>query len=139
MLKSTIKRGNVLSWRIAAIAVALLMLAACTTASYHQSQTSLQTAEQAITNARQVGVADYAPLLLSDARKELADARIAFQRGNTTEAQRLAELSFAGTTLAVAKTELIKAQAVNDEMQKNIDTLKQKTQHKTELKKREIQ
>lgn len=86
---------------------------------------ALQAAQLAIESAEQARVADYAPTELRDAREDLAAARTAVQDEDMLLARRLAEQSRANAELASAKAEEAKARAVNDEMQKGIDALKQ--------------
>ena len=47
------------------------------------------------------------------------------------EARRLAELSRLDADLATARANIAKAQAINDEIQKGIDTMKQEMQRNT--------
>lgn len=91
----------------------------------------LQAAESAITRAEQARVADYASLELSQARSKLQAARAAVIQEDMVLAQRLADESRVNAELAFARAEMIKAKAVNDEMQKSIDTLKQEMSRQT--------
>ena len=121
------KRGRGrLSLRLSGAMTGLLMLAAC--ASTPPPTAALQAAELAIANAEQARVADYASLELSEAREKLSAARSAVEQKKMSLAQRLAEQSRVDADLASAKAEAAKAKAVNDEMQKSIDTLKQEMQ-----------
>jgi hypothetical protein len=115
--------------RLAGTAVAgLLLLAAC--ASAPQPPTAaLQAAELAIANAELTRVADYAsPELMNAAREKLTAARSAVQQEQMGLGQRLAEQSRVDAELASAKAEAVKAKTINDEMKKNINTLKQEMQ-----------
>jgi putative hemolysin len=105
----------------------LLVLMGCASAPSPPTQ-QLQAAELAIGNAEKARVADYASPELSEARDNLAAARNAVEQENMGLAFRLAEASQANAELATAKAEAVKARAVNDEMQKSIDTLKQEMQ-----------
>lgn len=108
-----------------AIATTLLVLAtACATVALPPDQ-ELQAAELAITNAEQARVADYASPELNQAREKLASARSAVESEEMELARRLAHESRVSAELASAKTEVLKAQAVNTEMQQSITTLKQ--------------
>ena len=89
---------------------------------------ALQAAQLAIGNAEQARAAEYAPAELSMARQELASARTEVERQNMIFALRLAEQSRAGAELASARTEASKATAVNAEMQKSTDAMKQEMQ-----------
>lgn len=108
-------------------AVSLLMLGACATAPQPPTQ-ALQAAELAIANAEQARIADYASPELGEARENLTAARNAVQQKHMVLAQQLAEQSRVNAELASAKAESAKAKAVNDEMRKSTETLKQEMQ-----------
>ncbi|MGK2915172.1 MAG: DUF4398 domain-containing protein [Porticoccaceae bacterium] len=125
LLKGKQDRGSFL--RVATAVVGLLTLAACASAP-QPPNLALQAAEIAIANAEQARIADYASPELSQAREKLTAARAAVQREEMVIAQRLAEQSRVDAELAAAKSALVKAGTVNDEMQKGTDTLKQEMQ-----------
>lgn len=111
----------------AVVVASLLLLAAC--ASKPLAPTAaLNAAEQAITTAEQTRIPDTVSPELGSARDKLAAARAAVAAEKMEAAQRLAEQSRADAELATAKSQAIKARAVNDDMQKSIDTLKQEMQ-----------
>jgi hypothetical protein len=107
-------------------AVSLLSLAAC--ASTPPPNEALQAAELAISTAEQARVADYASPELVEARQKLSAARDAVHEEKMQDAQRLAEQSRLDAELATAKTAVFKAKTVNEDMQKNTETLKQEMQ-----------
>jgi hypothetical protein len=116
---------------LASVAIAgTLALAACA-ATPQPPTRALQAAELAIANAEQVRVSEYAAEDLNQARKKLTAARMAVRNEQMVNAEYLAEESRVHADLAIARTEEIKAKAVNDEMQKSIDTLKQEMQRNT--------
>jgi pyruvate/oxaloacetate carboxyltransferase len=88
----------------------------------------LQAAELAIATAEQARVADYASPELGEARDKLTSARTAVAKKEMLAAARLAEQSRADAELATAKAEAAKAQAVNDELHKGVNTLEQELQ-----------
>ncbi len=104
-------------------ALGLVMLAGCATEP-PSPQAALQAAELAIADADQARVADYASLELTEARSKLNAARSAERQEKMVLALRLAEQSEVEARLASAKAEMLKEQAVNDDMKDNIDTLK---------------
>ncbi|MBK1673321.1 DUF4398 domain-containing protein [Ectothiorhodospira shaposhnikovii] len=125
-IKSTPSRA-IPSLRLTAATTGLLMLVAC--ASTPPAPThALQAAETAITSAEQARVADYASIELNEARENLAAARRAVQDEDMTRAERLAEQSRVNAELASAKARLMKARAINEEMEMSIDVLKQEMQ-----------
>lgn len=89
---------------------------------------ALQAAELAIANAEQARVADYAAPELGEAREKLTAARVAVAEKDMKKASLLAEKSRADAELAIAKSQAAKAQEVNDELNKNINTLQQELQ-----------
>lgn len=107
----------------------MLILSAC--ASTPVPQAALQAAELAITNAEQARVADYAAPELGEARSKLTAARTAVQEEDMVLAERLAEQSRLGAELAIARAEVAKTKAVNDEMQKSTDVIQQEMQRNT--------
>jgi hypothetical protein len=116
------------SLKLATAAAGLLALAACATTPPAPPTAALQAAQLAIANAEQARAAEYAPVELSLARDELASARAEVQRENMILALRLAEQSRAGAELASARTEASKAAAVNAEMRKSTEAMKQEVQ-----------
>lgn len=110
--------------RLATICAGILLLAACASAPLPPTQ-QLQAAELAITNAEQARVADFAAEDLNRAREKLTAAKTAVQQEDMVHAAYLADEARVSAELASARTEMLKARAVNEEMQKSIDTLKQ--------------
>lgn len=110
-----------------ALLIVVAGLSAC--ASTPMPPTSeLQAAEMAIASAEQGQVADYALPELNDARKKLDAAKVAVSNEDMVLATYLATESTAVAQLASARAEMLKAKAVNDEMQDSIDTLKMELQ-----------
>jgi ribosome-associated translation inhibitor RaiA len=112
--------------RLQQASVLLILIAglvACASAPLPPTS-ELQAAELAIASAEQDQVANYALPELNDARKKLDAARIAVSKEDMKLATYLATESEADAQLASARAEMLKAKAVNDEMQKSIDTLK---------------
>lgn len=110
--------------RLATLGTFLFTLIACA-ATPVPPAAELQAAELAITGAEQARVADYASPELNQAREKLDAARTAVQQEDMLLARHLADESRVSAELASAKTEMLKARAVNEEMQQSIDTLKQ--------------
>lgn len=115
-------RGSPLPFAL--VAAALLALAGCATAPKPPVE-ALQAAESAISNAEQSRVADYAFADLTTARQKLVLANTAVRNERMMQAEYLAIESRAHAEVALARSEELKAKAVNDEMQKSIDTLRQ--------------
>jgi len=111
----------------AAALAGFLALTACATAPEPPTR-ALQAAESAIASAEQDRVATYASAELREAREKLTAARAEVRDENMVNARYLAEESLVHAELAAAQAEEIKAKAVNDDMQKSIDTLKQEMQ-----------
>ncbi len=119
------EKGRRTSPFVAAAAIAaILAISACASTPTPPNR-ALQAAESAITNAEQARVADYASTELREAREKLALAQAAARNEDMVKAGYLAEEAKVHADLATARAEELKAKAVNDEMQKSIDTLKQ--------------
>ena len=108
----------------------LLVIAGCATAPEPPTQ-ALQAAESAIASAEQARVADYASSELTTARTKLASANVAALENRMVDAEYLAIESRAHSEVALARADELKAKAVNDDMQRSIDTLKQEMQRAT--------
>lgn len=125
LLETSVVRGIRASPLLAAVTIAgFLALPACATAPEPPTQ-ALQAAESAIASAEQARVADYASAELLQAREKLSAARTAARNEEMVRARYLADESRVHADLASAQAEEIKAKAINDEMRKSIDTLKQ--------------
>ena len=111
-------------------ATTLLLLSGCASAPTPPTA-ALQAAEMAIANADQARVADYSFSELGEAREKLTAARSAVQKKDMVLALRLAEQSRINAELALAKADVVKANAVNNEMQQSTRDLKQEMQRKS--------
>ena len=125
-IRST-KSQAALSLRLTVAAAGLFTLVACASTPPAPAH-ALQAAEAAITNAEQARVADYASIELNEARENLAAARKAVQDEDMARAERLAEQSRVNAELASAHAELTRARAINEEIQRSIDVLKEEMQ-----------
>ncbi|KKO48340.1 hypothetical protein VT06_12175 [Arsukibacterium sp. MJ3] len=105
----------------------MVMLTACATAP-RPPLAELQAAERAISEAEQAQVVRYTTTELNTARTELTAARNAVTAENMPQAQRLALQAELSAELAVARAELLKAEAINKDMQQSIEALRQETQ-----------
>lgn len=113
-----------------ALAASLLLLAACATKPLPPTQ-EISAAEQSLTDAEQARVAEYALPEMQEAREKLSASRAAVKNEDMVLAKRLAQQASIDIKLASAKAELAKAEAVNTDMTKNIDVLKEEMQRKT--------
>lgn len=85
-------------------------------------------AETAIAHADEVQISDYNSPDLAEARQKLTAARAAIAEKDMVNAARLAHQSQLGAELATARAGAVKAQLVNDEMQKSTSVLNQEMQ-----------
>lgn len=106
---------------------AVCLLAGCASAAKAPA-TELLAAERAIANAERAQVIRYNGIELNTARSELMAARNAVTANDMPQAQRQALQAQLSAELALARAELIKAQAVNQDMQQSIDALQQEAQ-----------
>lgn len=107
--------------------VVLIGLSACASTP-NPPNLEIQAAELAIANAEQASVAANAAPELQEAREKLSAARAAIEQKEMISGRYLATEATANAELASAKSEMIKSKAVNDEMLKSIDALKQELQ-----------
>jgi len=119
--------GGKVAAYVAAFTVSGVLLSACSSPPKAPDQ-ALQAAELAIATAEQARVADYASPELGEARDKLTAARTAVAKEEMTAAARFAEQARADAELATAKAEAAKAQAINDELGKSVNTLEQELQ-----------
>lgn len=122
-----------LLWRLAVKRALLLtgaavILTACASAPLAPTA-ELQAAELAISNADRAQVVRYTSTELNTARNELAAAKSAVATKNMVQAKQLATQAQLSAELAIAHAELVKAQAVNKDMQQSIQALEQEIQH----------
>ncbi|WP_295686470.1 DUF4398 domain-containing protein [uncultured Nevskia sp.] len=113
--------------RCACLATALT-LSACGSAPLLPND-ALQAADIAIATADTEKAAEFAPVELKAARDHLGQARVALAKDPTEadviNARRLADAAQADAELASARARNARATAVNVELQKNIDTLRE--------------
>jgi hypothetical protein len=124
------KKTRSLTPYLSAIALSGTLLVGCSSPPKAPDQ-ALQAAELAIASAEQARVADYASPELGEARTKLTAARTAVAKEDMVAASRLAQQARADAELATAKAAAAKAQSINDEMGKNINTLEQELQRNT--------
>jgi len=113
-----------------AVPAILLFTAACASTPPIPSA-SLQAAQQSIANAERVEAGTHAAADLSEARDKLSAAQRAVERKEMLVAQRLADEAHAEAELAVAKTGVAKANAVNADMERSNAALVEEMQRKT--------
>jgi hypothetical protein len=115
--------------RIAVPAI-LLITSACASAPPIPTA-SLQAAQQSIANAERVEAGTHAAAELSEARAKLSAAQKAVTEKEMLAAGWLADEARAEADLAVARTGVAKANAVNADMERSNATLVDEMQRKT--------
>lgn len=120
MNSPTVTRGQSRA-RIAIALAGALAVSAC--ASTPAPTAQIEAAQLAIANAEQAGAGSHAAGELSEARAKLASANTAVQAEKMLAAAQYAEQSQVEAQLATARATSIKAQAVNEEMQRSTGTL----------------
>jgi hypothetical protein len=108
----------------------LLMLSACASTPPPPTQ-EISAAEQALTDAEQARVAEYSLPEMQEARDKISASHTAVKNEDMVLAKRLAQQASLDIKLASAKAELAKAEAVNADMSKNTDVLKEEMQRNT--------
>jgi len=115
------------------VLIALCMLASVGCASVSRAPSdAFQAADIAITNADKEQASDFAANELISARSKIAAAKAAVERNpreaDIVRARRLAEQALSDAEFASARARDGRAQAVNAELQKNNDTLREELQ-----------
>jgi hypothetical protein len=108
-------------------AAGLLVLGACATA-VPPPETQLAAARTAIATAERIDAGRYAGGELAAARDRLARADLAVRGADMDRAAWLADESRVEAELAAARTEALKAAAVNTEMARGADALNEELQ-----------
>lgn len=115
--------------RIAVPAILLAITACASTPPIPAA--SLQAAQQSIANAERVEAGTHAAAELGEARSKLSAAQSAVDQEEMVSAGRLADEARAEADLAVAKTAVAKANAVNADIERSNATLVEEMQRKT--------
>ncbi|WP_341939094.1 DUF4398 domain-containing protein [Marinimicrobium sp. C2-29] len=101
-----------------------LLLSACASAPVAPTE-SLNNARGAIENAEQAEARQYAPAELEEAQAQLTAAERAVSEERMLEAERLAEQARVSAALAKARTEEAKAAAINRQMERSAEALRE--------------
>lgn len=107
--------------------LATLTLVACASAPLPPTE-SLNAARDAIASAEQAEARRYSGAELEEANRHLAAADQAVEAERMTEADRLAKQARVAAQLAIARTELAKAAAINREMGRGAEALDEEMQ-----------
>ena len=113
------------------IALPALLVLTVGCASAPPPTANLQAAQQSIANAERVEAGTHAAAELGEAREKLTAAQRAVEAKKMVDAAWLADEARADADLAVARTGVAKALAVNADMKRNTDTLIDEMQRKT--------
>lgn len=119
-------RPNRRSSRTILFAGALMVLSAC--ASTPPPSSALEAASGAITNAERANAGRFAAVELGEAREKLAQANSAAGAKDMILAEQLAEEARVSADLAYARTEAVKAERVNKEMDLGAEALEEEMQ-----------
>jgi hypothetical protein len=110
---------------------ALLLVTAACASTPPIPTASLQAAQQSIANAERVEAGTHAAVELGEAREKLSAAQRAVNEKQMVAAGWLADEARAEADLAVARTSVNKAKAVNADMERSNATLVEEMQRKT--------
>lgn len=117
----------------ATLLVVAVGLAACSSTPQAPDR-EMQAAESAISAAERDGVADNASPELGIAREKLAAAKAAISAEKMELALQLAEESRVNAELAAARSDVLKARAINVDMMKGTDMMNQEMQRNSGVK-----
>ena len=110
----------------ACIAAVATLAAGC--ASTPEPTEQLVAARQALTAAEQAQAVEHAADLMTESRTKLGLAEAAVKDDEMEQAARLADEARVDAELAVAQATAMKAEAVNDEMRRGNETLRDEMQ-----------
>ncbi|EON92055.1 hypothetical protein MARLIPOL_10551 [Marinobacter lipolyticus SM19] len=127
MKTHTIRRAAERIGLFTTLFLATLTLVACASAPLPPTE-SLNAARDAIASAEQADARRYAGAELEEANRHLAEADQAVEKERMTEADRLAKQARVAAQLAIARTELAKAAAINREMGRGAEALDEEMQ-----------
>lgn len=113
---------------VAAGMVGLLMLIAACASTPPMPDSALDAAKVAISNAEKAEAGQFAAAELGEARGKLALADSAVREESMIVAERFAQESRVQAELASARTAMVKAAAVNKEMERGADALSDEMQ-----------
>lgn len=88
----------------------------------------LQSAESAIQRAEASDAREFNPIMLNDAQNKVADARDLIEQERYSEAEQLLERAEVDARLAGARSETSKAKDAVEQLNQNIETLRQQMQ-----------
>lgn len=88
----------------------------------------LQTAESSIQQAESSDAREFNPILLNDAQNKVADARELMEQERYREAEVLLDQAAVDAQLAGARSETDKARSAVEQLNENIETLRQRMQ-----------
>jgi len=109
--------------RTAGVLGIALTLGACAS-SGERPDSKLQTAKASVQQAEANDAREFEPVLLNDAQNKVADAEEMIEREEYEDAARLLEQASVDAQLAGARAETAKARQAVDEINSNIDSLR---------------
>lgn len=102
-----------------------LILGGCASSGERPSA-DLQSAESALQQAVASDAREYQPVLLNDAQNKVADAKSLIDKKDYQKAERLLEQAAVDAQLAGARSETAKARQAVEEVNRNIESLRQR-------------
>lgn len=113
------------SGKLALLAGLALALGGCASPG-ERPDAELQSAESALRQAVAADARQYEPVLLNDAQNKVADAKDLIEKEDYQNAERLLEQASVDAQLAGARAETAKARQAVEEMNRNIEALRQR-------------
>ncbi|MFO7993153.1 MAG: DUF4398 domain-containing protein [Marinobacter sp.] len=114
----------------AASIISIALLAGGCASSGERPDGQLQTAESAIQQAVSADARDFEPVLLNQAQNKVADAEELIEEEKYREASRLLEQASVDAQLAGARSDTAKAEQAVEEINSNIDSLRQRIEER---------
>lgn len=122
-----IKRSSMLS---AASILCIAVISGGCASSGERPDGKLQTAESALQQAVSSDAREYQPVLLNEAQNRVADAKKEIEAENFHEAGRLLEKAAVDAQLAAARSNTAKAKQAVEEINGNIESLRQRIENR---------
>lgn len=105
------------------LAIAMVVLSACASTPPVAPTAELANARDAISTAEQDGARQHAGSQLDEAKQKLMRAEESVRNENMIQAERFAQQAAMAAELASARTESVKAEAINEEMGRSAEAL----------------
>lgn len=120
-------------WTFLAFFSATIVVAACASQDQSLARTQIGGAQSAISQAERANAREYAPVELTNAEQQLANANKAFEDKDYVKANNLAQQAAVNAELAAAKADNSKTKSMAQSIQNSIEDLRQEINQNTNV------